>query len=222
MHWRNIFLWVLTCHNLFKWLRLLRQFLSPPRVFAANNTLHTMLATTVAASLLVIPATLWVLDTIGYSWFTRGNLKLLGQSVFSYDGLLNKLQMCKKQKGSFIFLGCFFFLPLNLAWRKREEKKKPPVQMHLLLVLLSPGLKARNWGKRGKDGWPRNYQLFRIWFFLVRYEVATVIGTFWKFQATCVHFHWPCWKCLWKYWWFQSIYLRHRNLSEIDPIIELI
>lgn len=26
MHWRNNFLWVLTCHNLFKWLRILGSF----------------------------------------------------------------------------------------------------------------------------------------------------------------------------------------------------
>lgn len=73
-----------------------------------------MLATTLAADLLVIPGILSASDTTGYSCPTRGNLELLGQSVFSYDSLLNKLQMCKKQKGSFIFQDAFF-PPLNLA-----------------------------------------------------------------------------------------------------------
>lgn len=90
-------------------------------MFAPNNTLRTTLATPVAASLLVIPGILSASDTMGCSCCTRGNLKLFGQSVFSYDSLLNKLQMCKKQKGSFIFQDAFF--PLLLIWHEEKEKK---------------------------------------------------------------------------------------------------
>lgn len=119
MHWRNTFLWVLTCHNLFKWLRILRQFLSPSGLFAAKNPLHTVLASTSAASLLVILGILSASDTSVWSCPTRGNLELLGQSVFSYDSLLNKLQMCEKQKGSFIFQDAFF--PFSQSGVKKKK-----------------------------------------------------------------------------------------------------
>lgn len=47
MHWRNNFLWVLTRHNLFNDLEYLGSF------SVLQNPLHTILATTSAASLLV-------------------------------------------------------------------------------------------------------------------------------------------------------------------------
>lgn len=119
MHWRNNFLWVLTCHNLFKCLRVLRQFLIPPGLFAPKNPFHTTLSTTSAASLLVILGILSASDPSVWSCPTRGNLELLGQSVFSYDSLLNKLQMCEKQKGSFIFQGALF--PLLSIWCEKKE-----------------------------------------------------------------------------------------------------
>lgn len=80
-----------------------------------------MLTATLAAGLLVIPGILSASDTTGCSCPTRGDLELLGQSVFSYDSLLNKLQMCEKQKSSFIFQGAFF--PLLSIWHEEKEEK---------------------------------------------------------------------------------------------------
>lgn len=68
----------------------------------------------------MIPGIVSTSDITGYSCSTRGNLELLGQSVFSYDSLLNKLQMCEEQKSSFIFQDAS---PLLLIWHEEKEEK---------------------------------------------------------------------------------------------------
>lgn len=79
-----------------------------------------MLATALAASLLMIPGIMSASDIMGYSCSTKGNPELLGQSVLSCDILLNKLQMCEKQKGSFIFQDAF---PLLSIWHEEKRRK---------------------------------------------------------------------------------------------------
>lgn len=182
MHWRNTFLWVLTCHNLFKWLRILRQFLSPPGLFAPKNPLYTVLAATSAASLLVILGILSASDISAWSCPTRGNLELLGQSVFSYDSLLNKLQMCEKQKGSFIFQDAFF--PFSQSGVKKKKKNFTNTWI-FLFAFLSPfkaELGEEQGLRRGKADGLREHELPRIRLFSARFDGAAVICTCWKSQ----------------------------------------